>query len=68
MVFLSMARQKRSLTYLDTYLQTLLMAWTTFRSTDETMVNGPRKIGFSAHIHAIGDGAVRESLDAIERT
>ncbi|PMG36184.1 urease [Vibrio splendidus] len=24
------------------------------------------KIGFSAHIHAIGDGAVRESLDAIE--
>tara|TARA_B100001059_G_scaffold229718_1_gene262717 strand:+ start:2337 stop:2585 length:249 start_codon:yes stop_codon:yes gene_type:complete len=25
------------------------------------------KIGFGAHIHAIGDGAVRESLDAIER-
>ena len=24
------------------------------------------KIGFSAHIHAIGDGAVRESLDAVE--
>ncbi|MFA0039817.1 amidohydrolase [Vibrio sp. 10N.261.52.A1] len=24
------------------------------------------EIGFSAHIHAIGDGAVRESLDAIE--
>ncbi|NVN83939.1 MULTISPECIES: amidohydrolase [unclassified Vibrio] len=24
------------------------------------------KIGFSAHIHAIGDGAVRESLNAIE--
>ena len=25
------------------------------------------KLGYSAHIHAIGDGAVRESLDAIEK-
>ena len=24
------------------------------------------KIGYGAHIHAIGDGAIRESLDAIE--
>ncbi|WP_315980521.1 hypothetical protein [Aliamphritea spongicola] len=24
------------------------------------------KIGYGAHIHAIGDGAVRESLNAIE--
>lgn len=31
-----------------------------------TWLDALNKIGYSAHIHAIGDGAVRESLDAIE--
>jgi predicted amidohydrolase YtcJ len=32
----------------------------------KTWLNALGKIGYSAHIHAIGDGAVRESLNAIE--
>ncbi|MDE1348540.1 amidohydrolase [Vibrio aestuarianus] len=33
-----------------------------------TWLDALDKIGYSAHIHAIGDGAVRESLNAIEHT
>jgi len=32
----------------------------------KTWLDALDKIGYSAHIHAIGDGAVRESLNAIE--
>ncbi|WP_394248473.1 amidohydrolase [Vibrio profundi] len=32
----------------------------------ENWLTALNKLGYSAHIHAIGDGAVRESLDAIE--
>ena len=53
--------------YLDTYIPdepyginyippTQMKAW----------LNALDKVGYSAHIHAIGDGAVRESLNAIE--
>jgi len=32
----------------------------------ETWLKALDKIGYGAHIHAIGDGAIRESLNAIE--
>jgi predicted amidohydrolase YtcJ len=34
----------------------------------KTWLDALDKIGYSAHIHAIGDGAVRESLNAVEHT
>ncbi|CAH6887724.1 Urease [Vibrio chagasii] len=53
--------------YLDTYLPNSPNGLNYIPSAQmKQWLTALEKIGFSAHIHAIGDGAVRESLDAIE--
>lgn len=53
--------------YLDTYLPNSANGLNYIPPTQmQQWLTALDKIGFSAHIHAIGDGAVRESLDAIE--
>ena len=53
--------------YLDTYLPQSPNGLNYILPTQmKEWLSALDKIGFSAHIHAIGDGAVRESLDAIE--
>ncbi|MEZ9399164.1 amidohydrolase [Vibrio splendidus] len=53
--------------YLDTYLPQSPNGLNYIPSAQmKKWLTALDKIGFSAHIHAIGDGAVRESLDAIE--
>ncbi len=53
--------------YLETYIPDEPHGINYILPSQMTTWLGPlNKIGYSAHIHAIGDGAVRESLNAIE--
>lgn len=55
--------------YLDTYIPDEPYGINYIPPSEmKTWLDALDKIGYSAHIHAIGDGAVRESLNAVEHT